>query len=352
MNSVISVDPGNGGTKAVTVNGKLLYTYFPSVRKRHFSSGVSVRGVSTLRYTIVRWNDNEYIYGRDVAQVSPTGGDFYQGETRYGEDAHRFLVAAALMDLGIPNGDVELILYAPPNLLKDVKTKIERSMRNIPLQIHKRFSTTKQWQAYEWNPVKVMVLPESVAALGSIVLNNDGQKVASHLVKGRTLFIDIGAYTVDMVEFLDGQFIPNPHYTMTYRNQGLFAHVIDPIVHEMQQNHELETITAAHIEASIYNDFQVMFGARPVSIYDAYERQMENYAEWLTGHISRNVGDLRPYSRIFIIGGGVTSALWEHLDARFPGKLVPLNEYPIGDNLGAVFLNAIGGARIYKSTRR
>lgn len=351
--TVVSIDPGNGGTKAVTVNGKTRHTYFPSVRKRHFSSGVSVRGVSTLRYDITRWDNTEYIFGRTVAQVSPTGGDFYQGETRYGEDIHRFLVAAALMDLDIPSGDVELILYAPPNLLKDVKTKIERAIKNVPLCIAKRSSTSTKWRKWEWNPVKVMVLPESVAALGSIVLDDDGHKVASHLVKGRTLFIDIGAYTIDMVEFLDGQFVPNPPYEMTTRNEGLFAHVIDPIVHEMKKYDELTSISPAHVEASLYNDFQITYGSKPINIFDEYERQMANYGDWLAGHINRNVKDLRPYSRVFLIGGGVTTTLWETLNGRFGGgKFVPLSEYPIGDSMGAVFLNAIGGARIYKSQRR
>lgn len=345
----VSVDAGNGGMNAVMMDddGVLAHSYMPSTWVTYNSGGANFVGINRLKHTVWRFEGDEYVIGKDVVLSSDTGGERFQGEVRYGSEFHACLVAAGMADLGVPNGEVRLVLFAPPGIYSKVKPAIEKRFIG-GLEIEKGSSTNGGWQKHCWDVKKVTVYPEAVSAVDAIVRDNLGNIVAPHLVRGNVLIIDIGFNTVDRIRLVNGAVDTAPSFQMTLKGQGLYTRVIVPITNHLRR--DFPDITESHVDIAVYaDDMSLVYGGQQFSIQELHEHHMARYADYLVGVMSQDFISLDGYAAAYLVGGGANKIMWDKMNAAFPGRFVPLSHYP-PEIPGPTFLNAVGG--LYKAMKK
>ena len=144
--------------------------------------------------------------GDDVIRVTRRHLERHHGAQRYGDEFHQFLVAVAVGQLGVKEGAVDLTLFAPPGMYQQAQSLILKRFREHKGQVGIQFKGDRQPRRFAYE--KVTVYPEGIGAAACFILDNKGQPVATEVLDGDVIILDMGVYTLDALKLVDGNFNP------------------------------------------------------------------------------------------------------------------------------------------------
>ena len=81
-----------------------------------------------------------------------------------------------------------------------------------------------------WTYETVTVYPEGIGAAACFVLDKDGAPESTDLLTGETIVLDLGAYTLDALKLVDGNFNPESLEHATWENGGLNVHIVAAVL--------------------------------------------------------------------------------------------------------------------------
>ena len=348
----IIVDGGNGGTNAIWLraDGKRKRVYFPSVRAEVSNQKIGFDEME-LDFEYVTWGDTDYVVGDDVVRVNRHAADRHRGQNRYGNELQSFLVANAALRTKAPSGVYDLVMFAPPGMYADVKDKMIERFSGHTLTISRNGSKPRE---YTFDHVRV--LPEGIGAVICLGFDADGNMFDNgYLMQGRVIVIDIGTYTLDIMNFENGKLNQEPLPKPTWDDSGIASYIIEPLLQEIRDyNPDMAAgVTYDVIDQTIRNglngvgeeDWVIESGGQAVNIEVPYTRRAENYASWIANNIiDTYLQGLNGVNLAIMIGGG------HHMTSRFFNewdydKLVNYRKLATLKRVDPVDINSEGAAR-------
>lgn len=358
---VVSADAGNGGTNVVLAKpgGGYKRYYEPSVRAIATGDSLGLGEGFEMQYSYVDWYGNRYITGDDVIRVTRRGLERHMGANRYGDEFHQFLVANAIANLGVRKGTVDLTLFAPPGLFASVKQVVqERFLDNeglVEIQL-KGDKKPRQWQ-YE----NVTVWPEGLGAAICFVVDEDGTMVDTDILQGETVILDIGAFTLDALKLVDGQFAPESLEHATWQHAGVNTHVREPLLRMLHKRHDdfgglsVDDIDVVIRRGFIEGDFTIRVAGMETNLESAVMNLCERYADWIANNICDGVfSGFQGIKSVILVGGGASLiqdkleqiyGVFKPTDAQKGGKILNPKRHPLTKKIHPVDMNAVGGLR-------
>lgn len=358
---IVSADAGNGGTNVVMAkpNGGYKSYYEPSVRAMATGESLGLGSDFELQYDYVDWYGNRYVTGDDVVRITRRGLERHMGSNRYGDEFHQFLVAVALAKMGVKSGTVDLTLFAPPGLFASVKKEIETRFMENGGEVEIKLKGDKKPR--QWKYENITIFPEGMGAAMCFVTDENGNPVDTDILSGETVILDIGAFTLDALKLFNGNFNPESLEHATWENNGVNAHIREPLLRMLHKRHEdFKVLTVDDIDALlrrgfIQGDFTLKVAGMEVNLKMAVENLCERYADWVANNICDGVfNGFRGIKSVILVGGGavlVESKLHELYGTYNPtnpnkgGKILDAKKHPLTKKVHPVDMNAVGGLR-------
>ena len=346
---VISVDAGNGGTNAVlSKKGGYSSVYFPSVRAAATGDSLGLGRDFELQYDYVDWNGHRYVYGDDVIRVTRRGLERHMGMNRYGNELHSMLIAVAIGKLGISKGTVDLTVFAPPGHYNDLKPDIIKRLKSDG-EVEITFKGDKKPRT--WTYENVSVLPEGVGAAACFILDDKGDLIKNDVLSGETVVLDSGAYTLDALKLVDGNFNPEALQYATWENGGINAHIREPILNIVKKKSEdFANVTVDDIDAVIRcglekGDYNLRAAGVSVDLKPLIDKYRERFAEWIANNIGDGIfGSFKGIKSVILVGGGAT-LIGDHMKKWYGDKILDPKKHPSTAKIHPVDFNAVGGLR-------
>lgn len=350
-----SIDAGNGGTNAVVLRHgettrKLFY--MPSVRAAASGDSLGLDNFE-LSYEWVDWHTNtgvqRYVFGDDVVRVTRRHLERHLGRDRYANEFQQFLVAVALAKLGVQtDDDINLTLFCPPSMYKANRDNIIDTFKNTEHTIQLKSDTEPR----RFNYKVVNVVPEGLGAVCCFALDSEGGLANNNVLIGQTVVIDIGLFTLDVVQMLDGNFNPETLDHSTYENAALNSHIREPLLRHLHDSDpDFTVLTVDDVDMAIRQgietgDWKVKSAGKAVDIQAMIERLSERYAEWIANNIiDSNLNGLRGIKSVILVGGGAL-LVEEHLRHWYTDKVLNREDYKGVSRIHPVDMNAVGGLRL------
>lgn len=340
---VASVDAGNGGVNAF-LNGQSIY--FPSVRAAATGDSLGLGADWEMQYNVIRWRGQSYIVGDDVLRISKNRLEHHIGSGRYGKEFHQFLVAAALRMLGVTSGDVDLSLFAPPGLFKQVHGEIAENFLANGGKVSIQFREDKA--PCSWRYRNVTVWPEGMAIAAALMLNDKGQPVNSALFDDDVLIMDVGVYTLDVLRLKDANFNPETLDHSTFEDGGVDTHMRQPLLRIVKAASEDFVNTTIDDIDQVFRsaDKRLEVGGSEIDLRTTIDQHAERYAEWIANNvISRHFSDLRGIN-LCIVGGGMGPYIEPYLNEWYGAKIFNRSSNPIASARQPGEWNAWGGYKL------
>lgn len=342
----VSVDAGNSVVNAY--DGKKLI-HFPSVRAIGTDRTLGISQFE-LQYTRYTWLDHVYVAGDDVTTVSRRAMERHMGANRYGGEAHRFFTAVALTRLGIKPGPLQLCLFMPPGIFaKNYPEKPKMVKDNFLGNLEIVVSGEKKPFVYE--VTDATILPEGLAAAFALAFDDNGNAVDTEALDGRVAVIDVGGYTTDALQLLDGSFNPELLAAATSEDDGVNLHVLQPVLNAVKpMADDFDLLTVDDIDVVIRKgtstgDYTLTAGAKSVDIKPLVDKARLRLAEVLADNVAAGVfQDFRGYARVILVGGG-SALIADYFKAWFGNKVIDYTDQANTSNLHPGDLNAVGGYR-------
>lgn len=347
---IVSADAGNGGTNVVMAkeNGTYKRYYEPSVRAVAVGGGLGVD--FGMEYEYVDWYGNRYITGDDVVRVTRRGLERHMGVGRYGEEFHRFLVAVALAKMGVKSGTVDLTLFAPPGIFNEVQERIQEGFGGHNGEVKIKMKSDKKPR--EWRYEQIRVLPEGIGAAACFTFDEMGRPRKDDTLSGDTVILDIGAFTLDAIRLVDGNFNQESLEHATWENAGVNTHVREPLIRKVhQQNDDFKIVTVDDVDLVLRRgltegDYLLKVAAYEMNLEPLAKRYYERYADWISNNICDGVFNaFRGIKSVILVGGGAVM-VEEKLRELYPDKILDRHKHPSLKKLHPVDMNAVGGLRI------
>jgi hypothetical protein len=348
---VVSVDAGNGGVNAVLAkpNGGYKSFYEPSVRAAATGGNLDLGDTKKLEYTYVDWNGHRYVTGDDVTRITRRALERHIGSNRYGNEFHQFLVAVALAKLGVKEGAVDLTVFAPPGLFSELKPHIKKRFTESGGQVTIQLSGDKKPR--QWHYENVSVLPEGIGAAVCFGVDENGDAVHAPALDGEVVLLDLGAHTLDAVQFVNGNFNPESLDHATWEAGGVHIHIREPILRAIKkQGDDFANLTVDDVDrviraGSVSGDYTLQVAGYEIDLKPTLDKYAERYAEWIANNIGDGVFDgFRGVKSVILVGGGA-SLVEDHLKKWYGDKLLDRKKYDTTKKLHPVDMNAVGGLR-------
>jgi hypothetical protein len=350
----LSVDAGNGGTNGVKANEKSTpQVYFPSVRAAATGDTLGLGEEFELEYEYVDWGGHRYVYGDDVIRISRRAIERHQGKFRYGNEFHKFLVATAAAKLGIHQGEVDLTLFAPPGIYVEAKATMQEQFMQQDGQVAIQLKTDKKLRTWQYS--NLTIYPEGIGAAACFAIDADGQPIPdSKVLDGDTAILDMGMYTLDALKMSDGNFNPESLSTATWEEQGIKAHILDPLLRQVKkQGDDFSLLTVDDIDSVIREglqtgDYRLRVAGKELNLKSLLDKYSERYAEWIANSVLDGVfNGLRGIRSCILVGGGAVLTE-DYLHRWYASKLLRFDQSEITSDIEPVYANAIGGIRLAK----
>lgn len=348
---LVSCDAGNGGTNAVMAldKGRYRSVYFPSVRAAATGASLGLGKDLELDYTYVDWYSHRYVVGEDVLRVTRRHMERHMGKNRYGNEMHQFLVAVALAQLGIRQGGVDLTLFAPPGMYLEARQLIEQRFGSQDGSVE--ISLKGERRPRRWTYERLTVWPEGIGAVACFILDDNGDMADSDMLDGETVVIDAGAYTLDALKLVNGNFNPEALEFATWEDGGVKAHILDPILRTVrQQGDDFSLLTADDVDRVIRlglvsEDYTLTAAGYELDLAQLVEKQRERYAEWIANNILDGVfSSLRGIRSVILVGGGAT-LVEDYIRQWYGNKVLNRKQHATTRKIHPVDFNAVGGLR-------
>ena len=352
---IASADAGNGGTNVVLAkdNGKYKSYYEPSVRAMATGDSLGLGPGFELEYDYVDWYGSRYVTGDDCVRVTQRGLERHMGVGRYGEEFHRFMVAVALAKLGVKQGTVDLALFAPPGIYGEVKDTIRDGFTDLGREVTIRLKNDRK--ARQWEYGNVQVYPEGIGAAACFMMDEAGKLAETDLFMGRTVILDVGAFTLDALLFEDGNFNPETLEHATLENAGVHMHVREPVLRKVhEQGDDFKTVTIDQVDMLLRQglgggDYTLKVAGYELELGRLFERQFERYADWISNNVCDGVfNSFRGIKTVILVGGGAVM-VEEKLSKLYPDKIINRKKHPTTRKIHPADMNAVGGLRLAMS---
>lgn len=347
---IVSVDSGNGGTNAVLAkeSGKTKTHFVPSVRAMATGDSLGIAAFE-LDYAYVDWYGYRYVVGDDASRVTKRALERHMGHNRYGEEFHRFMVATALAGLGVKSGSVALTTFAPPGMFREARPAIESGFLDNPTVC---IQLKGERKPREWTYESVDVWPEGIGAAACFMLDEEGQRVDSDLFKGETMVIDIGAYTLDVLQFSNGSFNVDRLADATIEQGGVNTHIREPILRMIhKRGDDFTTVTLDDLDIVLRQGLSTGEYILSVAGYDldlkaAFEKYFMRYGDWISNNvIDASFNGFRGIKSVILVGGGAVM-VEDRLKDLYPDKILDRKKHPTTKKIHPVDFNAVGGLRL------
>lgn len=346
---IASVDAGNGGTNAVLMTKKgFKRTYFPSVRAAATGDTLGLGADLEMQYQYVDWGGHRYVVGDDVTRVTRRHLERHMGASRYGNEVHQFLVAVALAQLGIKNGTVDLTLFAPPGLYNQLKPVLLERFLDHSGRVALQMKGDKKPRS--WKYESITVWPEGIGAAACFVVDENGDLIPSPVLSGETVILDMGAYTLDALKLVDGNFNPENLEYATLENGGINVHLREPILRVVKkQSDDFANLTVDDIDQVIRHglesgDYKLRAAGYEVELGTLVDKYRQRYAEWIANTADGIFNGFRGIKSIILVGGGAT-LVTDHLREWYGDKILDPREHATTKKIHPVDMNAVGGLR-------
>jgi len=347
----VAVDAGNGFTNAVSgkLKGRITKTSFPSVRADAPDRSLGLGSDQEVQYTIIKWFGHRYTYGSDTVRLSANAIERHHGRERYGDKFHGMLVALSLVRMKIKSGaKINLTLFMPPGLCTtDHKKHVVKSFSE-GLEI------TVDGKEYSWDFTKIEVRPEGLGAVLAFMLSPTGKPLTHDIFDGDVLILDSGTYTLDVLLTTGGNFDPASLATATWDNDGLFRHIIIPLLAAIKAyDEDFWVVTPDMVDRAIYDSHHnggkcvITSAGKEMDLTEALQIASARYASWITNNIfDSHYRGLLGIKSLLIVGGGA-HLIMPHLykDPLIGGKVFNYSQLPQLKHVRPTEFNAVGGQR-------
>ncbi len=341
-------DIGNGLCNAVSVKGDgscRASTYSASTRVLISPIKLQSPEIQSMmqKFDLYTWNGQTYAFGDDVAMFRREQIERNYGNRRYGEDAHQFMVAASLLNMGVA-GDVDLTLFIPPGRFNEMKDSVIKAFMGKTVHIA---VATRHGMDFEATLTykNVRVLPEGVGVVFCNRYRPDGSPDDTLLkyLNGEIGIIDFGRNTVDFWIMVNGMF--DPTAIKSVDDFGVQHEIIEPILRALTElNRDYAYILPEEIDAAI-RDGSFKFTApngQIVNFKKTYDKLQIAYADRVsTEVIQPHMRSLEGMGGAHLLGGGAIG-IRQHLAAKYRGKIFSLDA--VG-NVHETEINAEGALR-------
>ena len=355
---LVSCDPGNGGTNAVLArdNGRHKSIYFPSVRAAATGDSLGLGKDLELDYRYVDWYGHRYVIGDDVLRVTRRHLERHTGTNRYGNELYQFLVAVALGEMGIREGTVDLTLFAPPGLYLQAKQDILARFGDHGKEVAIQFKGDRKPR--QWCYEQITVWPEGIGAAACFILDDNGQMAPSDVLAGEVVILDMGAYTLDALRLLDGNFNPEALEHATFENGGIIAHVLEPMLRAVRRMGEdftllgIEDMERVLRMGLVSDDYTLTVAGQEIDLEPLVNKHRERYAEWIANNIVDGVfASLRGVRSVILVGGGAL-LIEDFMRQWYGDKVLDRKKHPTTKKIFPVDFNAVGGLRLALARQR
>lgn len=355
MVHIVAIDSGNGGTNGAILknkSGRVLTDYFPSVRSAVTGDSLGLGDQFEIEYEYVTWGKHKYVFGDDATKISRRAIESHRGSERYGNEFFEFLTAVSCARLGIKSGDVELTLFAPPGMYNKVAERMKSRLEGKTVALKMKSDSTPR----KWKYSKVTVWPEGIGAASCFIFDKKGNVTNSEVLSGRVVIADLGMYTLDIVEMIDGNFNPEGLSTATWPNEGIFSHILSPILRVVKNmdpdfsfmtEHDIDQVLRRGVNE---DNWDISSAGKSIDLQSAFEKHAERYAEWISNNvIDGNFNGLNGIRSLILVGGGAI-LVKPYLDEWYGHKTL---EFGVGEtkDVQPIFGNAIGGIRLAQATK-
>lgn len=346
---LIAVDAGNGGVNAVISlgDGKSKSYYTPSYRALTDGRTLSSQGgLQTMKYEYVIWKDQKYVMGNDAMRLNSDGVEVHQGDARYGNDLHSMLIAYAIAKLGVAAGSIALCIFLPPGIYNDAAGVVRKAFMGQSVTI--QLSTDKEPR--QWTYDSVTILPEGTGAALCLGVDELGNPRQHPLLDGRVIFFDGGMKTFDALEITNGEINPKNLISATYKTEGIYRHIIQPILSHYK--HKYPYLSIGHIDAAIRNGIG---GAgyildpdnARIDIEGAVKSAARAYADYVANAIiDTNYESFVAFRGAYFYGGLANfSPFMDAMLEFYPEKVIDLKKVSELKKINPVDMNAVAGLR-------
>jgi plasmid segregation protein ParM len=305
MTTLISVDIGNGYTKAAA-NGRQLL--FPSVVGREqgaitFETGLSGRA-SQLTNLVITYEGERYAIGYAAERLARMQ-TVEMGRGRVSSDTYKRLFAAALAATIEDSGNLVVIASLPVEWYNGAREEARRTLAGVWSVGYQDEKLT-----YVIDQADLHIVPEGFGAICSLVLDSKGRSARSDLAGQRIGVVDIGTRTTDYLYFDALQLYPN-------RSGGSDQVGVSVIWTMLKEQINLEygrSLNSQELDQALHTG-RITVGSQEVDINDMINSACRAMADTVRAEIGTLWQGGKDVQAIILTGGGAP-LVYSNLDYR------------------------------------
>ncbi|MGB9812414.1 MAG: hypothetical protein ACPLVF_02080 [Thermovenabulum sp.] len=289
---IISVDVGNGYTKAISEYGRKII--FPSVMayvgEKKLDIGKSLNYVLKITYN----EKTEIVAIGEAAKKDAKISYMTFNEERYNEEIGIFLTLAGIyLTGGNDEEEVELGLGLPISIYRTKKNDIIQTYNNLEAEVEGENMPKKKIKIKN-----VYVMPQGLSAIYSI-----NEQIPT---EGKMGIVDIGYYTTDytLLECKPNELTPLRSYSDSLR-VGISdaAELVAQKFAEITKQHSLDLSRAQ----TIYEEGKVFYKGVEYDLTKHKEEARKKIANIIRGGIASKWEDELTYvKKLYLVGGGAS----------------------------------------------
>jgi len=287
---IISIDIGNGYVKAVNERSKTLH--FPTALKEKSDDDIVFN--KNANY-IIKIDDSEFFVG-DIAIVKGADRSWKAGR-EYNKNTYYYIALCSHLLSGDSN-EVSICLGLPFSYF----IGLNKGKALVEELENKEIRTEYGGKNKSIKIKKVSVYCQGIGAYMCNLFDSKGKLLANVPSLIKSLVIDIGFRTVDVVGFekINGQFELKTGFSLEHMG---ITNSLSQIVKNISK---FTDFNINEIEYAIKdNDSKLSYTFGEIDLREYEEKAYLQLAEMIMSEVSRRLaGDLNKYNNIFITGGG------------------------------------------------
>ncbi len=359
---IIGADSANGEQKFSAVKlkgdgtpGKRKDIRFPSVRANVSVGTLGLEGAGETEFDFWRWHNITYTAGDTALEYARGAVMPVQGRTRYGGEAQLFMVAVALYELGLKDGDTfDICLLAPPgdaSAATGDKYRAGFDAFDCKLTVSQNGGKARTFTANS-----VTVFAETVAASIAAAYDDTGTRQKQTPKTNTLMLVDGGRVTLDRLVFRRGKIDKSTIDDATNDRLGIGAMVLEPAAKWVRSKYDTiyhdgaEELVDRALRNPKVNDGSKIYwlsraGEPPVNITAPMQQFVANYHSSVRTYLDAQRRTWNVDRALLI--GGVEPLIGADLRADFDGvfEFMRLADYGHLKDVPANHMNSVGALR-------
>jgi hypothetical protein len=232
------------------------------------------------------------------------------------------------------------------NAKADILERFKKDNSEVEIQFK------KDRKPRTWRYENITVWPEGIGAAACFILDDDGELVESDVLDGEVLVLDMGAYTLDALRMVNGNFNPEELEHATFENGGIMVHILEPVLRTLKRmGDDFSLLSIEDAErvlrlGLISGDYSLTIAGQEVDVEPLVNKYRERYAGWIANNILDGVfSNLRGIKSVILVGGGAL-IVEDYMSEWYGDKVLNRKQHPTTKKVFPVDFNAIGGLRL------